>query len=60
GALVATVVMVPVAGAMWWIHQINGGDRLTDLACVSLGGLAALGVYVLVLRVAMRRIGGGS
>ncbi|MGH3825594.1 MAG: lipid II flippase MurJ [Pseudonocardiaceae bacterium] len=60
GALVATLVMVPVAGAMWWIHQVNGGDRLTDLAIVALGGVVALGVYVLVLRVAMRRIGGGS
>ncbi|MGH3831546.1 MAG: lipid II flippase MurJ [Pseudonocardiaceae bacterium] len=60
GALVATLVMVPVAGAMWWIHQVNGGDRLTDLALVALGGAVALGVYVLVLRVAMRRIGGGS
>jgi peptidoglycan biosynthesis protein MviN/MurJ (putative lipid II flippase) len=60
GALVATLVMVPVAGAMWWIHQVNGGDRLTDLALVALGGVAALGVYVLVLRVAVRRIGGGS
>jgi putative peptidoglycan lipid II flippase len=58
-ALVATLAMVPMAAAMWWIQQVNGGDRLADLALLALGGVVALGVYVLVLRVAVRRIGGG-
>jgi len=60
GALVATLVMAPVAAAMWWMHQLDGGDRLADLALLALGGVVALGVYVLALRVAVRRIGGGS
>lgn len=50
GATVATVAMVPVAGVMWWIHQLDGGDRFDDLALVTLGGAVALGVYALVLR----------
>jgi putative peptidoglycan lipid II flippase len=57
-ALLATLAMAPVAAAMWWIQQINGGDRLADLALLTLGGVIALVVYVLVLRVAARRIGG--
>jgi putative peptidoglycan lipid II flippase len=56
----ATLAIVPVAATMWWIKQIDYGDRLADLALLSLGGAVALGVYVLVLRVAVRRIGGGS
>ncbi|HET9258061.1 MAG TPA: lipid II flippase MurJ [Pseudonocardiaceae bacterium] len=56
----ATLAIVPVAAAMWWVQRIDHGDRLADLALLSLGGVVALGVYVLVLRVAMRRIGGGS
>ncbi|MGB6163692.1 MAG: lipid II flippase MurJ [Pseudonocardiaceae bacterium] len=66
GALVATVVMLPVAVAMWWFAQISGGDqvhggdRLADVALLVMGGVVALGVYVLALRVAVRRIGGGS
>ena len=66
GAVVASVAMVPVAAAMWWCAQVSGGDqlhgggRLADLALLPLGGVVALGVYVLVLRVAVRRIGGGS
>ncbi|MGB8961783.1 MAG: lipid II flippase MurJ [Pseudonocardiaceae bacterium] len=59
-ALVATLAMVPVAAAMWWLAQLTEGDRLADLALLILGGVVALGVYVLVLRVAVRRIGGGS
>jgi len=49
-----------VAAAMWWLAHITGGDRLADFALLALGGVVALGVYVLVLRVAVRRIGGGS
>jgi putative peptidoglycan lipid II flippase len=56
----ATLAIVPMAAAMGWIQRIDHGDRLADLALLSLGGVAALGVYVLVLRVAVRRIGGGS
>jgi putative peptidoglycan lipid II flippase len=59
-ALVATVALLPVAAAMWWIQQSDHGDQLIDLAILCLGGVVALGVYVLVLRVAVRRIGGGS
>ncbi|MGH3822422.1 MAG: murein biosynthesis integral membrane protein MurJ [Pseudonocardiaceae bacterium] len=58
-ALVATLSIVPVAAAMWWLQRTNLGDRLADLALLSLGGVVTLGVYVLVLRVAVRRIGGG-
>ncbi|MDQ2881024.1 MAG: hypothetical protein M3Y48_07155 [Actinomycetota bacterium] len=64
-AMVATFALVPVAAAMWWLAHLTGGDRLggdrlADFALLSLGGVVALGVYVLVLRVAVRRIGGGS
>ncbi|MGH3604305.1 MAG: hypothetical protein ACRDQI_09795, partial [Pseudonocardiaceae bacterium] len=64
-ALVATLALAPVAAAMWWLAHITGGDRLAgdqlaDFALLALGGVVALGVYVLVLRVAVRRIGGGS
>jgi putative peptidoglycan lipid II flippase len=59
-ALVATLALLPVAAAMWWIQQLDHGDQLVDLAILSLGGVVALGIYVLVLRVAVRRIGGGS
>jgi hypothetical protein len=64
-ALVATITILPVAAAMWVLahingNRLNGGDRLADLTLLALGGVVALGVYVLVLRVAVRRIGGGS
>ena len=58
-ALVATLAMVPVVAVMWWIQRVNGGDRFAELTLLCLGGVVALGVYVLVLRVAVRRIGGG-
>ncbi|MGH8965156.1 MAG: hypothetical protein ACRDXB_07470, partial [Actinomycetes bacterium] len=61
GALAATLAMLPVAAAAWWLLRITSIDRLGDLALLMLGGGVALGVYVLVLRVAVpRRIGGGS
>ena len=59
-ALVATFAMAPVAVAMRWLAEIDGGDRLADLTFLALGGVVALGVYILVLRVAVRQIGGGS
>jgi peptidoglycan biosynthesis protein MviN/MurJ (putative lipid II flippase) len=59
-ALVATLALVPVAAAMWWIRQLDAGDRLADLALLAVGGVVGLGVYALVLRVATRRIGGES
>jgi peptidoglycan biosynthesis protein MviN/MurJ (putative lipid II flippase) len=59
-ALVATVALLPVAAALWWIQQTDRGDQLIDFAILSLGSAVALGVYVVVLRVAVRRIGGGS
>jgi hypothetical protein len=60
GALVATLAMAPVAAWMWWLAQVAGGNRLADLVLLTLGGVAALGAYALVLRVAVRQIGGGS
>jgi putative peptidoglycan lipid II flippase len=64
-AVVATLAVLPAATAMSWLSRVNGGqldgdDRLADLAFLTLGGVVVLGVYVLVLRVAVRRIGGGS
>ncbi len=66
GALVATLAMVPVAAAVWWLQHVTSGGQLSDLALLVLGGVVALGVYVLVLRApvfrvaVLRRIGGGS
>ena len=66
GALMATVAMLPVAAAAWWLQHVTSIGRLGDLVLLTLGGALALGVYVLgvyvlVLRVAVpRRIGGGS
>jgi peptidoglycan biosynthesis protein MviN/MurJ (putative lipid II flippase) len=54
-AVMATLAVVPVATAMWWLQQFNAGDRLADLALLAVGGLIALAVYGLVLRVATRR-----
>lgn len=61
GGLVATVAMAPVAATVWWLQHVTSIGRLGDLALLTLGGALALGVYVLVIRVAVpRRIGGGS
>jgi putative peptidoglycan lipid II flippase len=59
-AVVATLAIIPVAAAMWWLQEIDHSDRLADLALLFLGVVVTLGVYVLVLRVMVRRIGGGS
>ena len=56
-ALVATLALVPVAAATWWIQQVDASDRLENLALLTLGGAMALGIYALVLRVVVRRIG---
>ncbi|MBV8538989.1 MAG: hypothetical protein JO063_06990 [Pseudonocardiales bacterium] len=55
GALVATVAMVPVTAAVWWIQHVHSGGQLSNLAVLTLGGVAAIGVYALVLRAAMAR-----
>ena len=55
-ALVATLAIVPVAGAEWWTQQIQTSGRLGSLTFLALGAAVALGVYVLVLRVVSRRI----
>jgi putative peptidoglycan lipid II flippase len=55
GALVATVAMVPVTAAVWWIQHVHGGGQFSNLAVLTLGGIAALGVYALVLRATMAR-----
>jgi len=54
-ALVATVAMVPVTAVVWWVQRVHSGDQLSNLAVLSVGGLVALGVYALVLRVTMAR-----
>ncbi|HEY3894660.1 MAG TPA: lipid II flippase MurJ [Pseudonocardiaceae bacterium] len=55
-ALVATAAIVPVAAALRWTEQINPHDRFTDLAFLAVGAPVALGIYVLVLRMATRRM----
>ncbi len=71
GALVATLAMVPVVAAVWWLQHVTSGGQLSDFALLALGGGVALGVYVRVLRVlafrvpassvsALRGIGGGG
>ena len=55
GALVATVAMVPVAAAVWWIQHVHSGGQLSNLAVLTAGGIAALAVYALVLRATMAR-----
>jgi putative peptidoglycan lipid II flippase len=55
GALVATVAMVPVTAAVWWIQRVHSGGQLSNLAVLTLGGLVALGVYALVLWATMAR-----
>jgi peptidoglycan biosynthesis protein MviN/MurJ (putative lipid II flippase) len=55
GALVATVAMVPVTAAAWWLQHVHSGGQLSDLAILTPGGLAAIGVYALVLRATMAR-----
>jgi putative peptidoglycan lipid II flippase len=55
GALLATVAMVPVTAAVRWIQHAQGGGQLSTLAVLTLGGIAALGVYALVLRTTLAR-----
>jgi putative peptidoglycan lipid II flippase len=55
GALVATVAMVPVTAAVWWIQHVHSGGQLSNLAVLTLGGIVALGVYALVLWATMAR-----
>lgn len=55
GTLGATVAMVPVTAAVWWIQHVHSGGQLSNLAVLTLGGIAALGVYALVLRATMAR-----
>jgi putative peptidoglycan lipid II flippase len=59
-ALVATLAIVPLAAALRWTEQINANGRLADLTFLALGAAVALGVYVLVLRAATRRLSGSS
>ena len=55
-ALVATAAIVPVAAGLRWTEQINAHDRSTNLVFLAVGAPLALGIYVLVLRMATRRI----
>ncbi len=54
-ALVATVAMVPVTAAVWWIQHVHSDGQLSSFAILTLGGVVALGVYALVLRATMAR-----
>ncbi|MGH3829627.1 MAG: lipid II flippase MurJ, partial [Pseudonocardiaceae bacterium] len=54
-ALIATVAMVPVTAAVWWIQHLHSRGQLGNLVVLILGGLVALGVYALVFRVTMAR-----
>jgi len=54
-ALVATLAMMPVTTVVWWIQHIHSGGQLATLAILIPGGIAALGVYALVLRATMPR-----
>ena len=55
GALLAAVAMVPVAAAVWWVQHVHNGGQLGTLGLLALGGIVALGVYILVLRATMTR-----
>lgn len=55
GALVATVAIVAVAAAVWWLQHVHHGGQLSELAILAPGGVVTLGVYALVLRVAVPR-----
>ncbi|MGH3871984.1 MAG: lipid II flippase MurJ [Pseudonocardiaceae bacterium] len=61
GALMATLAMMPVAATAWWLQHVASIGRVGQLGLLTLGAVLSLGVYVLILRVAVsRRIGGGS
>lgn len=55
GALTATLAMAPLAAAVWWLQHVYTGGELSNLVVLALGGIVALGVYALVLRVATPR-----
>ncbi|HZS21753.1 MAG TPA: hypothetical protein VFA63_12315, partial [Pseudonocardiaceae bacterium] len=55
GALVAAVAMAPVAAAVWWVQHVHNGGQLSTLGVLILGGIVALGVYILVLRATITR-----
>jgi putative peptidoglycan lipid II flippase len=57
-ALVATFAIVPLASAVRWVQDIQTSDRLANLTLLALGGVVALGVYVVVLRAVSRRMSG--
>lgn len=59
-ALVATLAIVPLSGAVRWTEQIETGGRLANMTFLVLGAAVALGVYVLVLRATTRRLSGGT
>jgi hypothetical protein len=52
---VAAVAMAPVAAAVWWAQHAYNGGQLSTLGLLALGGIVALGVYILVLRATMTR-----
>jgi putative peptidoglycan lipid II flippase len=54
-ALVATLATMPVATLVWWIHHLSNPSQLGTLAILIPGGLAALGIYGVVLKATMPR-----
>jgi hypothetical protein len=55
---VATLAIVPLAGAVRWTEQIQTSGRLANVTLLALGAAGALGAYVLVLRAVTRRTNG--
>lgn len=53
--LLAALAMAPLAAAVWWLQQVYAVGEISNLAVLTLGGIVALGVYALVLRVATQR-----
>jgi putative peptidoglycan lipid II flippase len=60
GALLATAAMVPVTAVVWWLQRVHNGSQLSNLVVLIAGGVAALGVYALVLWSTMTRRAGAA
>jgi putative peptidoglycan lipid II flippase len=54
-ALVATLAITPVTTLVWWIQRLTNASQLGTLAILIPGGIAALGIYVVVLRATVPR-----
>ena len=54
-ALVATLAITPVTTLVWWIQDLANAGQLGTLAILIPGGIAVLGIYVVVLKATMPR-----